>query len=235
MHHSAAVRFLQPFANLGPNAEHLVKRQAALAQAFTEGFTLQILHDDVAGAILLSDVVKVADVGMAQRRDGAGFPVEALASLGIFGKMGGENLYGYGAVQARVAGAVHLAHAACAERRDNLVRTELLTRGKPHALGVIIACAARCRGCEDPGCVVASLDRKRLGADCWGGVGCRTEAFSIRRLGGSRWCLRRTRCAMGFERQRGSERGLGRAAKRGGDAARNVGMVWKMSQSVCGE
>jgi hypothetical protein len=27
----------------------------------------------------------------------------------------------------------------------------------------------------------------------------RSEAFSIRRLGGSRWRLRRTRCAMGFE------------------------------------
>jgi hypothetical protein len=83
--------------------------------------------------------------------------------------------------------------------------------------------------------IVASLDRKRLGADCWGGAGSGTEAFSIRRLGGSRWRLRRARCAMGFERQRGSERGLGRAAKRGGKAARIVGMVLKMSQSVCGE
>ena len=40
---------------------------------------------------------------------------------------------------------------------------------------------------------------------------------------------------MGFEWQRGSERGVGRAAKRGGDAARIVGMVLKMSQSVSGE
>ena len=53
--------------------------------------------------------------------------------------------------------------------------------------------------------------------------------------GGSRWRLRWTRCAMGFERQRGSEGGLGRAAKRGGNAARIGGMVLKMSQSVCGE
>jgi len=88
---------------------------------------------------------------------------------------------------------------------------------------------------DDSGRIVASLDRKRLGADCWGGEGCRTEAFSIRRLGGSRWRLRRTRCAMGFGRQRGSERGLGRAATRGGNAARIVGMVLKTSQSVCGE
>jgi hypothetical protein len=81
--------------------------------------------------------------------------------------------------------------------------------------------------------MVASLDRKRLGADFCGGAGYRTEAFSIRRLGGSRWRSRRTRCAMGFERQRGSEQGLGRAARRGGNAVRIVGMVLKMSESVC--
>src|ERR1700730_4152801 len=73
--------------------------------------------------------------------------------------------------------------------------------------------------------VVASLDRKRLGADCRDGAGSRSEAFSIRRLGGSRWRLRRTRCAMGFERQPGSERSLGRAARRGGGAIRMVGVA----------
>jgi hypothetical protein len=83
--------------------------------------------------------------------------------------------------------------------------------------------------------IVASLDRKRLGADFWGGAGYRTEAFSIRRLGGSRWRLRRTRCAMGFERQRGSEQRLGRAARRSVNAVRIVGMVLKMSASVCGK
>jgi len=35
--------------------------------------------------------------------------------------------------------------------------------------------------------IVASLDRKRLGTDFCGGEGCRPEAFSMRRLGGSRW------------------------------------------------
>jgi len=33
----------------------------------------------------------------------------------------------------------------------------------------------------------------------------------MRRLGGSRWCLRRTRCAMGFERQLVAESITGRA------------------------
>src|SRR6266852_391425 len=42
----------------------------------------------------------------------------------------------------------------------------------------------------DGGRVVASLDRKRLGAEFWGGAESRSQAFSIRRLEGSRWRLR---------------------------------------------
>ena len=45
----------------------------------------------------------------------------------------------------------------------------------------------------------------------WGERDLESEAFSMRRLGGSRWCLRRTRCAMGFERQLVAESITGRA------------------------
>jgi hypothetical protein len=73
------------------------------------------------------------------------------------------------------------------------------------------------------------------GADCGGGAGSRSEAFSIRRLGGSRWRLRRTRCAMGFERQPGSEQSLGRAMRPGGNAIRMVGVATEMSKSARGK
>jgi len=53
--------------------------------------------------------------------------------------------------------------------------------------------------------MVARLDRKRLGQELWQRSGTRSEAFSISRLGGSRWRLRRTRCAMGFECQLAAE------------------------------
>jgi hypothetical protein len=79
--------------------------------------------------------------------------------------------------------------------------------------------------------LIGNASGQTLGAE----RGSRSEAFSIRRLGGSRWRLRRTRGAMGFERQRGSEQGLGRAARRGGNAVSIVGMVLKMSESVCGK
>jgi len=46
--------------------------------------------------------------------------------------------------------------------------------------------------------VVASLDRKRRGAESWAKLDRAGEAFSIRRLEGSRWRLRRT-WPMGIE------------------------------------
>src|SRR2546427_12419742 len=45
----------------------------------------------------------------------------------------------------------------------------------------------------------------------WGRAESRAEAFSMRRLGGSRWRLRRTRGAMGFERQSVAGSTTGRA------------------------
>ena len=45
--------------------------------------------------------------------------------------------------------------------------------------------------------------------------GLESEAFSIRRLGGSRWRLRRTRCAMGFEWRLVAESSTGRTLVNG--------------------
>src|ERR1700730_1895073 len=62
----------------------------------------------------------------------------------------------------------------------------------------------------DPGRVAAlrivaglslGLIGKASGRTHWVEEKCRSEAVSISRLGGSRWRLRRTRCAMGFEWQ----------------------------------
>ena len=68
-------------------------------------------------------------------------------------------------------------------------------------------------GGDGSGCVVASLIGNASGQTFGAERGPRSEAFSMRRLGGSRWRLRRTRCAMGFERQRGCEQSLGRGRR----------------------
>ena len=59
---------------------------------------------------------------MIQRRNGAGFPFEALLRFGIGREMRRQNFHSDRALEPRVAGAVHLAHAARAERRLNFIR-----------------------------------------------------------------------------------------------------------------
>ena len=80
---------------------------------------LDVLHDQV----IRADIIKLADVGMIQRRDGSGLAFKALAELFL------RELNGDDAAQARVAGLVHLPHAARADGREGLVRAEALTYG----------------------------------------------------------------------------------------------------------
>jgi hypothetical protein len=107
-----------------PEREHLGHGQRALLQAARQRLAVDELHHQVVDAVLATDVVQRADVGMTQLRDGARLAVEAGAGLGRLGQVRRQHLHGHIAAQARVAGAVDLAHAAGAERGDDLVRTE---------------------------------------------------------------------------------------------------------------
>ncbi len=52
---------------------------------------------------------------------------EIEATNQISGEVRGQNLDGDGAVEARVAGTIHLVHTACTERREDFVRTKFCT------------------------------------------------------------------------------------------------------------
>jgi hypothetical protein len=70
------------------------------------------------------DVVNGEDVGVVQGRDGPGLTLEAAQALGVTGDLLGEHLEGDLAVEAGVAGAVHLTHAPGPEGRQDLVSSE---------------------------------------------------------------------------------------------------------------
>jgi hypothetical protein len=61
---------------------------------------------------------------MIQRREDFRFPPEPHETLGIERERIRENLDGNGAFQVRVRRAIHLAHAARANRRLDFVRTK---------------------------------------------------------------------------------------------------------------
>ena len=63
---------------------------------------------------------------MIQRGHGAGFALEA------FGELLLRNFDGDFAIEARVARAIHFAHAPGAERRQDLIRSQAIAGGQGH-------------------------------------------------------------------------------------------------------
>ena len=79
-----------------------------------------------------ADVIEMTDMRMIQCRNGLRFALEARFQVRIGRKMRGQNLDGYVASQPCVARPVHLSHAARAQRRLDLIRTEFRARGEGH-------------------------------------------------------------------------------------------------------
>ena len=99
-------------------------------QALREGLAFEIFHHQEIDVVLMAGVVEGADVRMVQAGDGFCFAVEALAQFGAVGEMSGKNLDGDDAIEARIAGLVHFAHSARADRGDNFVRAEFCASGE---------------------------------------------------------------------------------------------------------
>ena len=78
------------------------------------------------------DVVELTDVGMVQRGDRPRFVLESTQTIGISGEPFRKDLDRHVAPEAGVARAIDLAHAARAERGEDLVRTEAFAGSERH-------------------------------------------------------------------------------------------------------
>src|SRR6185312_11476956 len=99
----------------------------AALQAMEQGLALQQLQHQVGPSVVLADLMQGADVGMVERADGLRFALEALARQRAGGL--GKELDGHVAVQPRVARLEHLAHAARAQRFEQLEGTDVSRGG----------------------------------------------------------------------------------------------------------
>jgi hypothetical protein len=82
-----------------------------------------VFHRQVKEIPPFAGVIKRCDAGMAESGSGTGFPKKALAMTFVGCHAGAEHLDRHRAVEARVAGMVHLAHAARSQETDDLIRT----------------------------------------------------------------------------------------------------------------
>ena len=104
-----------------PVLQGLLERQGP-----ADGLAVDVLHDQVAAAVVLADVVQRADVRVVQGGNGPGFPLETL------GKRPLDGLDGHVAVQPDVSGLVDVAHASGTGSLDDFVGTQPVSGRKGH-------------------------------------------------------------------------------------------------------
>jgi len=90
------------------------------------------MTDQEVDAILMADIMQRTDVGMIQGRYGASLAIETLPGIGIVRKMTRQDFDRDRAIEPRVTCAIHLAHAARAERRLNFIRAKFCARDQSH-------------------------------------------------------------------------------------------------------
>ena len=128
------VRRREPARDLHRVVERLADRNGAGGQALAQRLALEELGDDVRRAVLHAEVVDGRDSRVVQDAGGARLGLEALEPVRVLREGRGQDLDRDLAAQARIRRAVDLAHAARAERREDLVRAEAGSGGEGHAV-----------------------------------------------------------------------------------------------------
>ena len=142
------VRGLERVGELDGEVERIVQGKGALPNPRLEGLALDVLHGDERLAVALADLVDLADVGVIERSGGARFAKEPLASVVVLLERFGQELDRHLAPEHGVLRQKDAAHAAPAERLDEL---ELLP-----------GFAGGCHGARDTAADVQAARRRTL-------------------------------------------------------------------------
>ncbi len=94
--------------------EGFADRDRSGAEAIPQRFALEQLRDNVRRAVTRADVEYCENVWMIQSGSSESFLLEAAHAIGVQRKRLRQNFDGDFTAEARVAGAIDLAHASCA-------------------------------------------------------------------------------------------------------------------------
>ena len=146
------VRRFESRRNLLRNRQRLIERHAGLPRRSARGaeagdglreiLAFDQLHDERMDGRLpcgcrwgLLEAVDDGDVWVIQGREGPRFALEARQALRILREGLGQHLDRHFPPQTRIGSAIHLAHSAGAERRDNFIRSEACAWRQRHGVG----------------------------------------------------------------------------------------------------
>jgi hypothetical protein len=123
------VRRLERVGDLACDGEGFFERRRSESQPRREGFAFDELEDEEPGPARFFEAVDASHVRMIQRGENLRFTLEPRDSIGVGQRQVRERLDRHVAPEPRVAGAIHLAHSARADRREHVVRSDASARG----------------------------------------------------------------------------------------------------------
>ena len=119
------VRRIQRVGNLARDRQDVGDRDRSTRDDVGKVFPFDQFHDQRRAAVReLLEAVDGGDVRVVERSERLRLAREACEAIGIAGEQIRQHLDRDVAIQLGVARAIHLAHAACAERTSNLVRPQ---------------------------------------------------------------------------------------------------------------
>ncbi len=123
---------LQGFDDLLGNGKRFIKRRGASGDSIRQRRSFDERQDQSTGVRRVHDSVDVSDVGMIERGQHLGFPLEASHAFGIAEEGRRQDLKRYVPLEHRVASAEHLPHTAFTQHGENFVVPEFVAHGKRH-------------------------------------------------------------------------------------------------------
>ena len=130
VHDALVVRGPQRARDRERDLDRLARGQRAAPEPVAQRLALEQLHGREHRAVRLAELVDRQDVRVREGGDGLGLALEAAERLRVVREVAREHLHGDVAVQPRVAGVEHDAHAALPDRGHDLVRTEPRARAR---------------------------------------------------------------------------------------------------------
>ena len=124
MHDASLVRSLERGGDLTRDPHRLLNRQGPAPQSLGERRSLDQFKDECVNARRRFEAVDCGDVRVIQRREQPRLAREARQPFGICRKEARQDFDRNVAIESRVTGAVHFAHAADAEEVENLINPE---------------------------------------------------------------------------------------------------------------
>ena len=124
VHHALVMRRRERIRERDAQLDDARDGQPARCHLPIEPVALDQLHRQEPNAVLILDRIERDDVRVVEAGDDAGFMFESRQAFRVRGYAGGQYLERNVTTEAAIPRPIHLAHAAGAERRDDVVATE---------------------------------------------------------------------------------------------------------------